>query len=77
VRPGADPKQPSFEVRGASHRPDVTQEVDLIDEVARVRGLENIPARLPAVAPQAATPERRDRSQRARDRDTASDCPKR
>jgi phenylalanyl-tRNA synthetase beta chain len=52
VAPGPDPKQPSFEVRGASHRPDVTREVDLIDEVARVRGLENIPARLPAVAPQ-------------------------
>jgi phenylalanyl-tRNA synthetase beta chain len=52
VAPGADPKQPSFEVNGASHRPDVTREVDLIDEVARVRGLENIPARLPAVAPQ-------------------------
>lgn len=51
VSAGQEP-QPSFEVRGASHRPDVTREVDLIDEVARVRGLENIPARLPAVAPQ-------------------------
>lgn len=44
---------PSLEVRGASHRPDVTREVDLIDEVARVRGLDSIPTRLPSVAPQA------------------------
>jgi phenylalanyl-tRNA synthetase beta chain len=40
-------------VLAASHRPDVTIEVDLIDEVSRVRGLDAIPTRLPAVAPQA------------------------
>jgi phenylalanyl-tRNA synthetase beta chain len=43
----------SLIVRGASHRPDVTIEVDLIDEVARVRGFDKIPTRLPYVHPQA------------------------
>jgi phenylalanyl-tRNA synthetase beta chain len=43
----------SVEVTAASHRPDVAIEVDLIDEVSRVRGLDMIPTRLPAVAPQA------------------------
>ena len=52
VTSGTDPQAPSFEVRAASHRPDVTRECDLIDEVARVRGLDKIPGRLPAVAPQ-------------------------
>jgi phenylalanyl-tRNA synthetase beta chain len=43
----------SVEVSAASHRPDVALEVDLIDEVSRVRGLDTIPTRLPAVVPQA------------------------
>jgi phenylalanyl-tRNA synthetase beta chain len=34
-----------------THRPDVTRECDVIDEVARVRGLETIPAVLPAIRP--------------------------
>ena len=38
-------------VRPASFRPDVAREVDLIEEVARVRGLDRIPTRLPAIAP--------------------------
>ena len=38
--------------RGVSFRPDVTREVDLIEEVCRVRGLDAIPTRLPAVIPQ-------------------------
>jgi phenylalanyl-tRNA synthetase beta chain len=42
----------SAEIQGASHRPDVSREVDLIEEVTRVRGLHLIPARLPAIAPQ-------------------------
>jgi phenylalanyl-tRNA synthetase beta chain len=37
---------------GASHRPDVSIEVDLIEEVARLRGLDAIPTVLPRVAPQ-------------------------
>lgn len=39
-------------IRGASHRPDVTIEQDLIEEVARIRGLDNIPTVLPAIPPQ-------------------------
>ncbi|HEY3494925.1 MAG TPA: phenylalanine--tRNA ligase subunit beta, partial [Polyangiaceae bacterium] len=42
----------SLEVLAASHRPDVTREVDLIDEVARVRGFDAIPTRLPDAPPQ-------------------------
>lgn len=38
--------------RGVPFRPDVTREVDLIEEVCRVRGLDAIPTRLPAVVPQ-------------------------
>lgn len=36
-----------------THRPDLGREVDLIEEVARVRGLDRIPAILPTVPPQA------------------------
>jgi len=38
--------------RAVSFRPDITREVDLIEEVCRVRGLDAIPTRLPAVIPQ-------------------------
>jgi len=40
-------------VRGASHRPDVSIEQDLIEEIARIRGLDEIPTVLPGIAPQA------------------------
>lgn len=40
------------EVRGASWRPDISREADLIEEVARVRGLDAIPTKIPAIAPQ-------------------------
>jgi phenylalanyl-tRNA synthetase beta chain len=41
----------SVEVGAVSFRPDVRREADLIEEVARVRGLHLVPARLPAVTP--------------------------
>ncbi len=41
-----------FEVEVPSHRPDVRLEIDLIEEIARVFGYENIPQSLPAVKPQ-------------------------
>jgi phenylalanyl-tRNA synthetase beta chain len=41
----------SVEVQAVSFRPDVRIEADLVDEVARVRGLDQIPERLPAVRP--------------------------
>lgn len=40
-----------FEVPG--HRPDVSREVDLIEEIARVRGMDQLPAVLPSVKPTA------------------------
>ncbi len=40
------------EVRAASHRPDVSIEADLIEEVARMRGLDAIPTVLPSITPQ-------------------------
>ncbi len=42
----------AVDVTGASWRPDLAREVDLIEEVARVRGMESIPTLLPAIAPQ-------------------------
>jgi len=37
----------SVEVEVPSHRPDVSREVDLIEEVARIHGLDKIPTRIP------------------------------
>jgi phenylalanyl-tRNA synthetase beta chain len=48
--PGADAKSAVFSI--PSFRPDAEREVDLIEEVARVRGMEAIPAVLPAIRPQ-------------------------
>jgi phenylalanyl-tRNA synthetase beta chain len=39
-------------IRGASHRPDINIQEDLIEEIARIRGLDNIPTVLPAIPPQ-------------------------
>lgn len=47
------PDGPTATVRGASFRPDIAQEIDLIEEVARIRGLEAIPTVLPAIVPAA------------------------
>ncbi len=41
--------------RAAPWRPDVTIEQDLIEEVARIRGLDKIPARLPMIQPRPPT----------------------
>jgi phenylalanyl-tRNA synthetase beta chain len=46
------PDGPVARVRGASFRPDVKIEADLIEEVARIRGLDNIPTVLPRIEPQ-------------------------
>jgi phenylalanyl-tRNA synthetase beta chain len=40
-------------VLAPTHRPDLGREVDLIEEVARVRGLDAIPTELPPIRPQA------------------------
>ncbi len=40
-------------VRAPTHRPDIGREVDLIEEVARVRGFDAIPTELPPIRPQA------------------------
>lgn len=42
--------------KGAPWRPDVSIEADLIEEVARIRGLDLIPAKLPAILPQTPSP---------------------
>jgi phenylalanyl-tRNA synthetase beta chain len=49
-----------------SHRPDVTGEVDLIEEIARVRGYDAIPAELPAIHPSRHRGPRDERARRAR-----------
>jgi len=46
-----DADGPAADVEGASFRPDLTREADLIEEVARVRGLDEIPTVLPSIAP--------------------------
>jgi phenylalanyl-tRNA synthetase beta chain len=42
---------PSATFQIPTHRPDITREVDLIEEVARVHGFDKIPAELPAIRP--------------------------
>lgn len=49
-----------------THRPDVTREVDVIDELARVRGLESLPSVLPAIRPRVDVGGREETLRRAR-----------
>jgi len=54
------------EVVVPTHRPDITREIDLIEEVARVRGMDAIPAVLPRVRPSREDAPRERISRRAR-----------
>ncbi|HJK97924.1 MAG TPA: phenylalanine--tRNA ligase subunit beta [Polyangiaceae bacterium LLY-WYZ-14_1] len=53
---GATPAEPgeaaaaAFTVLAPSHRPDLTREIDLVEEVGRIRGFDAIPAVAPAIA---------------------------
>lgn len=58
VRPKA---KNNFSVEVPSHRQDVNLEADLIEEVARIYGYENIPKSLPAVRPELSTSQARER----------------
>ena len=49
-----------FAVEIPAHRPDVTSEIDLIEEIARIYGYENVPQTLPSVEPQVSVGEARD-----------------
>ncbi len=48
---GGDAHEESASFEIPPHRPDLLREVDLIDEVVRVYGIDRIPARLPRVQP--------------------------
>lgn len=47
-----DQGEPLLDVEGASFRPDVAREIDLIEEIARIRGFDVIPTELPAILAQ-------------------------
>jgi phenylalanyl-tRNA synthetase beta chain len=49
-----------------THRPDLSREIDLVEEVARVRGMDAIPAILPAIRPTRQEPTREDALAQAR-----------
>lgn len=51
---GDDAAQATFRV--PAWRPDVSMEADLIEEVARIRGLDAIPVKLPSILPQVPSP---------------------
>jgi phenylalanyl-tRNA synthetase beta chain len=42
-----------FQVTAPSHRPDITREIDLIEELARLTGYDALPSDLPRIAPSA------------------------
>lgn len=51
VHASSNGNESQAEVQAPSHRPDLLREVDLIEEVIRVRGIDTVPAELPAVRP--------------------------
>jgi phenylalanyl-tRNA synthetase beta chain len=69
--PGEAPARISVEV--PTFRPDLTREIDLIEEVARLRGYDGIPATLPR-STVVARDERDDRDERAREALVALGC---
>jgi len=50
-----------------THRPDLTREVDLVEEVIRVHGMESVPAELPAIRASRDVGGREELARRARD----------
>lgn len=56
VQGATDDAEASAVFRVPAWRPDVSMEADLIEEVARIRGLEAIPAKLPSILPQVPSP---------------------
>ncbi len=48
----ADPSNDTATFHVPAWRPDVSLEADLVEEIARIRGLDSIPARLPSILPQ-------------------------
>ena len=61
----------SCEVLVPTHRPDLRREVDLVEEVIRVRGLDAIPAQLPAIRASRDVGGREELARRARDAATS------
>ncbi|MBP7215678.1 MAG: phenylalanine--tRNA ligase subunit beta [Candidatus Omnitrophica bacterium] len=50
----------ALQITVPSHRADVRSDVDVVEEVARIYGFENIPATLPQVTPQRSAPDTKD-----------------
>jgi phenylalanyl-tRNA synthetase beta chain len=57
----------SCEVLVPTHRPDLGREVDLVEEVIRVRGMDGVPAQLPAIRASRDVGGREELARRARD----------